>query len=66
MDVNGLLACETLILPDSAVPALPLPIDAASAAEVAFPFPPASFLLEADGGAFITPGGNDAMPAACA
>lgn len=65
MEVNGLLACETLILLDSAVPALPLPTDAASTA-VAFPFPPASFLLEADGGAFMTPGGSDDMPAACA
>jgi hypothetical protein len=65
MEVNGLLACETLILLDSAVPALPLPTDAVSTA-VAFPFPAASFLLEADAGAFTTPGGRDDMPAACA
>lgn len=65
MVVKGLFTFETLILLDSAVPALPLPTDAASEA-VAFPFPPASLLLEAEAGAFNTPGGSEDMPAACA
>lgn len=59
IEVNGLLAAEPPTLLDSAVPALPLALEAASFAEPIFALFAASFLLEADGGAFITPAGSD-------
>lgn len=65
IDVNGLLAAEPPSLPDSAVPALPLPIDAASLADGIFRLLAASFLLDAEAGAFITPAGSDDILAAC-